>query len=74
MNIVQCNNCEQKVEVAFYFYGEDIAVFDSPHYSSREYTAMVNGRAICPMCGKAINKIFHKTIGKEDIIKIALGE
>jgi hypothetical protein len=37
------------------------------------YSAVVNGRAICPACGIEINKTFCKYIHTEDIIRLALG-
>ena len=74
MKTVQCNNCKNDVRVAFYFYGERIVTHDSVIDCGQNYEAIVNGRAVCPACGKEINEIFHKTISKESIIDIAVGE
>ena len=74
MMSVQCTDCKQKVKVAFYFYNEQIVTHDSVVCAGQYYEAMVNGRAICPHCGKVINEIFHKTISKESIINMAVGE
>ena len=74
MRKVQGTNCKQEVRVAFYFYNEQIVTHDSVVCADHYYEAIVNGKAICPFCGKEINEIFHKTINKESIINMAVGE
>jgi uncharacterized protein (UPF0212 family) len=77
MKTVQCHNCKNNVEVAFYFYGERIVTHDSVAFTldcNQDYEAIVNGMAICPSCGKEIKEIFHKIISKESIINMAVGD
>lgn len=76
INII-CKHCNQEVEVAMYFSQARIVTLDNININTpREqyYKAMVNGRAICPLCGKDINEVFYRDIRTEDIIKLAGGK
>ena len=70
---ITCIRCKQKVEVSMYFYGERIVTTESFMDFDIEYKALVNGKAICPICGKEIQEIFHSIISKRDIISLATG-
>lgn len=76
MQKVTCEHCKQSVFVNLYFYGAQITTHDrafeigEKHY----YTAMVNSKAICPLCGQTINQIFSKEISAKSIIELAGGE
>ena len=71
---VNCENCKQTVKVNMYFFSEKITS-NITHGGADElyYSAVVNGKAICPACGIEINKTFCRYILTEDIIKLALG-
>ncbi len=72
---VDCENCKQTVKVNMYFSSEKI-ISNITHRGMDDelyYSAVVNGKAICPACGIEINKTFCKYIHTEDIIRLALG-
>ena len=72
---ITCKHCNQEVEVAMYFSQARIVTLDSMNVPREQYSkAMVNGKAICPLCGKDINEVFHREIHTEDIIKLAGGK
>ena len=72
---ITCKHCNQEVEVAMYFSQARIVTLDSMNVPREQYyKAMVNGKAICPLCGKDINEVFHREIHTEDIIKLAGGK
>lgn len=75
MNRITCNHCKQDVDVAMYFFGARITTHDSMFAIGEQYyEAIVNGKAICPLCGKEILEIFHSEIGVNDIIALAGGK
>lgn len=72
---ITCKHCNQEVEIAMYFSQARIVTLDSMNVPREQYyKAMVNGKAICPLCGKDINEVFHREIHTEDIIKLAGGK
>jgi hypothetical protein len=73
MKKVKCDHCKEEVRVSLYFYGALITMEEDAVYQSKEYRAVVNGKAICPYCGSEINKTFSKCINTGDIIDLAGG-
>lgn len=73
MQNIECERCKNIVRVNLYFYNERITTNASAFNTSQDYEALVYGKAICPICGKEIQKTFKKFITKEDIIYLTGG-
>lgn len=72
---ITCRSCKQEVEVVMYFYNTEIlteSVYCDPW--KKIYIASVDGKAICPLCGKEIREIFNTRITDDDILWLATGE
>lgn len=73
MNIVECKHCHRKVKVALYFSNARIYTNkDLINFGSDDYRAYVDGRAICPVCGKEIQEVFRHEITAEDITRLCV--
>lgn len=72
---VTCNNCRQEVRVIMYFNNEKILISESFHEPGKKYYGvMCYGDALCPACGEIIRARYDRTLSREDIIKLAVGE
>ena len=71
---ITCKHCKQEVEVPMYFYNARITTEAYLQLNAEEYRAIINGKAICPLCGTEIREIFHSRISSEDILWLATGE
>jgi hypothetical protein len=72
---VTCNYCGQEVKVIMYFNNEKILVSESfREPGTKYYGVMCYGDALCPMCGATIHARYDRTLYREDIIKLAVGE
>ena len=71
---ITCNYCKEEVDVAFYFNDALITTEENFYEGYIYYRAQARGRAICPACGKTIDKRFTEHITKKDIIKLVTGE
>jgi hypothetical protein len=73
MQKVMCEHCKQEVPVMLYFYDPMISMQEDPLHMCTHYQAIVFGKSICPYCGSEVNKMFSKSITREDIIDLAGG-
>ena len=71
---ITCNYCKEEVDVALYFRDALITTEESFYEGYIYYKAQTRGRAICPACGRTIDKQFAENLTKKDIIKLATGE
>jgi hypothetical protein len=72
---INCRSCKQEAEVIMYFYNTEILTRDDySELGKKIYIASVDGKAICPLCGKEIREIFHTRITDDDILWLATGE
>ena len=71
---ITCNYCKEEIDVALYFSDAIITTEENFYEGYTYYRAQTRGRAICPICGKTIDKRFSEYITKTDIIKLAIGE
>lgn len=72
---ITCKHCNQEVDIAMYLYNERIKTTKSiDSFNTECYTAKVDGKAVCPECGREIIEIFHYEITNRDIIRLAVGE
>ena len=71
---ITCNCCKEEVEVALYFYNQEIAVVDYFPSAEKGYRAATSAKAICPCCGVEINKRFASEISSNDIVQLAIGK
>ena len=72
---ITCKHCNREVRVAMYFSDARICTTkDFVDNRADQYKAMVDGRALCPVCGKEIHEIFVQEIIEEDIVSLAVGE
>ena len=73
MTEIQCKNCNEQVEVNFYFYEESIIKTEFFPSDTPAYAAIAKCRAICPSCGGTIEHYFHHSISSMNIITLAQG-
>lgn len=71
---VTCENCKNDVEVSMYFNNARITTQKYMLNFKEFYTAIIDGKAICPLCGNHISEIFHKQITDDDILWLTTGE
>lgn len=73
---VTCPRCNNEPEVYLYYYDEQITThqYFPMDINSKEHTARVKGKAICPCCGAEIVKTFDRIITTKDIIRLAVPE
>ena len=69
-----CDNCKCDVEVSMYFNNARIVTETCHRILEEDYIAMIDGKAICPVCGHYIYKIFHQRITDDDILWLTTGE
>lgn len=69
-----CENCKCDVEVSMYFNNARITTRHATLDFEEDYTAFIDGKAICPACGHYITKIFHCRITDDDILWLTTGE
>ena len=71
---VTCDNCKNEIDVSsMYFNNERITTRYAIMEFEEDYIASVNGKTICPLCGKSLNKIFHRKITNDDILLLVTG-
>lgn len=67
-----CKHCKQEVSVAMYYFNAKIITHENAYGAGEQcYEAVVNGKAICPKCGKEIIEIFRDEVSTGAIIKLA---
>ena len=71
---ITCKHCKQEVEVPMYFYNARITTQTYLQFGTEDYRAIIDGKAICPLCGIEMREIFHSSISDEDILWLATGE
>ena len=74
MVMTQCEHCKEEVEVNMFYHDSRITSITASIFHHQYYTAMVEGRFICPKCGQTVDKHYQKDIKQKDIIKLARGE
>ena len=74
MVMTQCEHCKEEVEVNMFYHDSHITSVIASIFHNQYYTAMVEGRFICPKCGQTVDKHYQKDISERDIIKLARGE
>lgn len=74
MIMTQCEHCKEEVEVNMFFHDARITSMTASLFHHQFYTAIVEGRFICPKCGLTVNKYYQRDISEQDIIKLARGE
>lgn len=71
---VTCPHCKNETNV--YFYYHEPRILQQQYFSTDnvEYRAVIRAKALCPICGQEINKVYETVLSKEDIIKLAIQE
>lgn len=69
---IKCTRCDMESTVNMYFHNPEIHVKEDLFMMTREYTARVRGRTICPACGTEIIEHFSCPISYSDIVDLAL--
>lgn len=74
MIMTQCEYCKEEVEVNMFYHNVRITSMTTTLFHHQCYTAVVEGRFICPKCGATVDKRYQRDISEKDIIKLARGE
>lgn len=72
--LINCKHCKETVDVVMYFYNYRIVTEVAYMTPIATYTAVVNGRTICPCCGSKIEEEFASFISNSDIRRLAVME
>ena len=74
MIMTQCEYCKEEVKVNMFYHDSRITSMTTTLFHNQCYTAIVEGRFICPKCGVTVNKRYQREIRERDIIKLARGD
>jgi len=70
-----CSFCKEKIIVEPFFYNPQITKSHIPFTEREEYySACINYKFICPLCGGSNDQYVVKDIRDKDIIKLVIGD